>query len=142
MFTWLPLSASAKASYPSSTTSTSVSGPTHLVVGPISTVKATPGKEVICVVSLRLESLGQVSCFSGPPLGSLNYPYAKHERLHDVDNPLQCVWNPHTRNIYVLVFGNNSWPASCGGRVLLCSLVLVGHFQMDWDLVAASLVQP
>ena len=37
----------------------------------VSTVKATSGKEATFVVSLRLESLGQASCFSGPPLGSL-----------------------------------------------------------------------
>ena len=96
MFTWLPLSASAEASHPSSTTSTNVSGPTHLMVGPVSMVRATSGKDATLVFSLRFGSLGQVSYFSGPPLGSLNYPYAKHRKLHGVDNPLQSVRNPRT----------------------------------------------
>ena len=104
MFTWLPLSASAKASHPSSTTSTNVSGPTHLVVGPVSTVEATSGKEATFVVSSRLRSLEQVSCFSGPPLGSLNDLYAKHKRLHNVDNPLQSVRNPRTHETFMFLF--------------------------------------
>ena len=128
VFTWLPLSASAEALHPSSTTSTNVSGPTHLVVGPVLTGEATSGKDATLVVSLRLGSLGQVSCFSGLPLGSLNYPCAKRERPHDGGNPSQSVRNPHTRNICALVFGNNSWPASCEETVLQCNLVGVGHF--------------
>ena len=88
VFTWLPLSASAKASHPSSTKSTNVSGPTHLMVGPVSMVRATSGKDATFVVSLRLGFLGQASCFSVPPLGSLNYLYAKCIKLHNVDNPL------------------------------------------------------
>ena len=121
VFTWLPLSANAEILHPSSTTSTNVSGPTHLVVGPVSTVEGTSGKEATFVVSSRPGSLGQASCFSGPPLGSLNYPCAKHERPHDVGNPLQSVQNPHTRNICALAFGNNSWPVSCEETVLQCN---------------------
>ena len=96
MFTWLPLSASAEASHPSSITSTNVSGPTHLMVGPVSMVGGTSRQDTTLVVSSRLGSLGQASCFSGLPLGSLNYLYAKCGKLHDVDSPLQSVWNPYT----------------------------------------------
>ena len=48
---------------------------------------------------------------------------------------------PAHESIYILVFGNNSWPVSCGVRVLLCSLVQVERFQLDQGLVAASQVQ-
>ena len=140
MFTWLPLSASTEASHPSSTTSTKVSGPSHLMVGPVSTVKGTSGKEATFVVSSRPGSLGQASCFSGPPLGSLNYPYARRGKLHNVDNPSRSVRNPHTRNIYTLAFGSNSWPVSSAQTTPLCSLVQVKHSQLGQDLVAASLV--
>ena len=81
------------------------------MVGPVSTVEATSEKEATFVVSSRLGFSGQVSCFSGPPLVSLNL-FAKHRRLHGADNPLQSVQNPRTRNICVLVSGNNSWPVS------------------------------
>ena len=108
VFTWLPLSASAEALHPSNTTSTNVSGPIHLVVGPVSTGEATSEKEATFVFSSRPGSLGQASCFSGLPLGSLNYPYARRGKLHDVDNPSQSVQNPHTQNIYALAFGSNS----------------------------------
>ena len=47
------------------------------MVGPVSTVGGISGKDVTFVVSSRLGSLGQASCFSGPPLGSLDYLYAK-----------------------------------------------------------------
>ena len=127
MFTWLPLSASAEASHPSRTMSTNVSSPAYLMVGPVSTVEATSGKEATFVVSLRLVFLGQASCFSGPPLVSLNL-FAKCRRLHDVDNPLRSVQNPRTRNICILVSGNNSWPASSGGTVPLCSPFRWGVF--------------
>ena len=96
VFTWLPLSTSAEALHPSSITSTNVSGPTHLMVGPVSMVGGTSGKDATLVVSSRLGSLGQASCFSGPPLGSLNYLYAKCRKLHNVDSPSRSVWNPHT----------------------------------------------
>ena len=88
--------------------STNVSGPTHLMVGPVSMVRGTSGKDATLVVNSRLGSLGQVSCFSGPPLGSLNYLYAKRGKLHNVDSLLRSVRNPRTRNIYVPAFGNNS----------------------------------
>ena len=101
--------------------------PTHLMVGPVSMVESTSGKEATFVVSSRPGSLEQVSCFSGPPPGSLNYLYAKRRKLHDVDSPLQSVWNPHTQNIYALAFGSNSWPVSSTGTALLCSLVQVEH---------------
>ena len=94
------------------------------------------------MVSSRLGSLGQVSRFSGPPLGSLNYLYAKCGRLHNVDNPLQSVRNPHTRNIYILVSGNKSWLVSSAGTVPLYSPVQVGRSLLDQDQVGASLVQP
>ena len=121
--------------------STNVSGPTHLVVGPVLTGKATSGKEATFVVSLRPGSLGQASCFSGPPPGSLNDLCAIHRSFNDVDTPLQSVLSPRTRNIYALVSGNGSWPVSSRGIVPLYSLVQVGHFLLDLDLVGASLVQ-
>ena len=96
VFTWLPLSASAEASHPSSTTSTNVSGPTHLVVGPVLMDDSTSGKEATFVVSSRPGSLGQVSCFSGLPPGSLNDLCAKRRSFHDVDTPLRNVLSLHT----------------------------------------------
>ena len=50
--------------------STNVSGPTHLVVGPVLMGEATSGKEATFVVSSRLGSLGQVHpVFLACPLG-------------------------------------------------------------------------
>ena len=110
------------------------------MVGPVSTVGGISGKDVTLVVSSRLGSLGQASCFSGLPLGSLNYLYAKCGKLHDVDSPLRSVRNPHTQNIYALAFDSNSWPVSSAGTALLCSLVQVEHSRLDQDLVRASRV--
>ena len=93
------------------------------------------------MVSSRLGSLRQASCFSGLPLGSLNDLCAKRGSFRDADTLLQNVWNPCTRNIYALVSGNDSWPVSSGGTVPLCSPVQVVHSLLDQDLVGASLVQ-
>ena len=76
--------------------------PTHLVVGPVSTVEDTSGKEATFIVSSRPGSLGQASCFSGPPLGSLNYLYARRGKLHDVDNPREVSGIP-THEIFTLL---------------------------------------
>ena len=110
------------------------------MVGPVPTGKATSGKEATFVVSSRPGSLRQASCFSGLPPGSLNDLCAKHGSFHDVDTPLQSVLSPRTRNIYALVSGNGSWPVSSGGIVPLYSLVQVGCYLLDLDLVGVSWV--
>ena len=80
-------------------------------------------------------------CFSGPPLGSLNDPCAKRGKLHDAVTPLLSVQNPPTQNIYVLVSGNDSWPASSGGTIPLCGPVWVVHFLLGQDPAEASQIQ-
>ena len=99
------------------------------------------GKKQLWWLVRGLGLWGRHPVFSGPPLGSINDPCAKRRKLCNVGTPLQSVRNPHTQNIYVLVSGNDSWPASSRGAIPLCGPVWVGCFPLGQDLAEASLVQ-
>ena len=70
-------------------------------------------------------SLGWASFSSGPPPGSLNAPYGKCGKLHNVGSPTQSDLYPHTQSSDVPAIGNGSLPVSSSVTALLYGLVWV-----------------
>ena len=96
VFTWLPLSASAKALHPSSITSTSVSGPTHLRVGPVSTVEVySLGKKQLWWLVWVFWSLGAGILFSWPAICDFKWSICQAQKASQYRHSLtKCPESP------------------------------------------------